>query len=363
MNEISARKMLSEKSRSQRVADILRSKIKAGDLAPGERLASIRSLAAEFGVGRQVVLSAFNILSEENLISGEVGRGTFVNGLAGNSLDGGKLRIAYVIVRGELDAKFDSLIAGGLRRTAEKAGHKFTVHENVNEKDMPSICKNCDCVVIGGRVTNTFIGKMLKLGTKFISVGNRSLAPESNNIRFNIAPLLKKMLESDKSATKTVGMITGSIHLPSSHEHIALLEEYAFENGLRWDRACIVCTDSFYGAEEIEEMWGAENNWPERVIMTLHTYLGFAQFAAENRIPESAYPEILVIGADPQFMPLPYPKFKAQAYDTHETQFGEKLLDIVEALASDKINTPFSGGFDPRRCEIIINENKSIKDV
>ena len=346
------------KPKSHIVADKIRSRIRSGELSPGERLPSVRSLADEFKVGRQVVLSAFGILEKESLVTGEVGRGTFVNGLAGLERESGMLRITYLIVRGALDAKFDDLISSGLRRACERAGHKFTVCENVVEKDLATISKNSDITVISGRVTNTFLAKKQKLGGAFVSIGNRALFPGANNIRFGIASLIRKILEADTTHKKSVGIITGSVHFPSTHEQIAVLEEYASEYNLRWDRACVVCVDSFYGASEIESAWGMERNWPARVIMTLHTYLGFAQFAAENLVRESEYPEITVIGADPRFMPLPYPKFHALAVDTHEFTFGEQLLPLLERIVSGAEETPFSAVFDPGTCEIYMEKQQ-----
>lgn len=57
-------------------ADLIRS----GDLPAGERLPATRELAGQLRVNRTTVSAAYELLESENLISGHVGRGSFVCG-------------------------------------------------------------------------------------------------------------------------------------------------------------------------------------------------------------------------------------------------------------------------------------------
>ena len=50
-----------------------------GRLAPGSRLPATRSLAADLGVGRNTVLSAYDQLHAEGYLDGRVGSGSFVS--------------------------------------------------------------------------------------------------------------------------------------------------------------------------------------------------------------------------------------------------------------------------------------------
>jgi GntR family transcriptional regulator/MocR family aminotransferase len=56
----------------------LRSGILAGRLRAGERLPSTRALAAELGVSRTTVVTAFDNLLAEGYLEGKVGSGTYV---------------------------------------------------------------------------------------------------------------------------------------------------------------------------------------------------------------------------------------------------------------------------------------------
>jgi 2-aminoadipate transaminase len=54
--------------------------IRSGELAQGERLPATRELAGQLGLNRTTVSAAYELLEIEGLISGQVGRGSFVTG-------------------------------------------------------------------------------------------------------------------------------------------------------------------------------------------------------------------------------------------------------------------------------------------
>lgn len=60
------------------IADHIRQRIDAGDLAPGEQLASGRDLAEEYGVAAMTVQHAIRLLRAEGRLSSWQGRGVFV---------------------------------------------------------------------------------------------------------------------------------------------------------------------------------------------------------------------------------------------------------------------------------------------
>src|SRR5438477_1056427 len=54
--------------------------IRSGTLAQGERLPATRELAGQLGLNRTTVSAAYELLESAGLISGHVGRGSFVTG-------------------------------------------------------------------------------------------------------------------------------------------------------------------------------------------------------------------------------------------------------------------------------------------
>jgi len=63
----------------QHVAELVRKRIESGDWAPGERLPSIESLAAVFGVAVVTIRQALALLENEGMVERQQGRGTFVS--------------------------------------------------------------------------------------------------------------------------------------------------------------------------------------------------------------------------------------------------------------------------------------------
>src|SRR2546428_3586652 len=66
----------------QAIADQIGSEIEAGRLKPGGRLPTQRSLARQLGVTLTTVTRAYDEAQRRGLLSGEVGRGTFVRSTA-----------------------------------------------------------------------------------------------------------------------------------------------------------------------------------------------------------------------------------------------------------------------------------------
>ncbi|MDO9125930.1 MAG: winged helix-turn-helix domain-containing protein, partial [Parvibaculum sp.] len=66
--------------------DALRDAILDGRLHPGARLPSSRTLAGDLGVGRNTVLAAYDQLTAEGYLEGQVGAGTQVAAILPDSL-------------------------------------------------------------------------------------------------------------------------------------------------------------------------------------------------------------------------------------------------------------------------------------
>jgi GntR family transcriptional regulator len=60
------------------LAAIIRGQIESGDLAPGQQLPSIVTLAADYEIAVPTVRKAISLLKAEGLITGVAGYGTFV---------------------------------------------------------------------------------------------------------------------------------------------------------------------------------------------------------------------------------------------------------------------------------------------
>jgi DNA-binding GntR family transcriptional regulator len=90
------------------VAEHLRSSIRAGHFAPGEKLPAGRELASQYGVAMMTVKRALDVLRSDGLVVSQQGRGVFVStaGVTITPLD--ELRQLKTAV-GELSRRIDAL--------------------------------------------------------------------------------------------------------------------------------------------------------------------------------------------------------------------------------------------------------------
>src|SRR5215813_8023988 len=104
----------------------LRAAILLGQLAPGTRLPSTRQMAADLGVSRNTMMSAFDQLMAEGYVEGRVGAGTFVSPTLPEELLEARLKTKPAMqiqpenrslsARGQVLAKTRITVAGPLGR-------------------------------------------------------------------------------------------------------------------------------------------------------------------------------------------------------------------------------------------------------
>ncbi|MTK02360.1 GntR family transcriptional regulator [Micromonospora sp. CP22] len=70
--------MPTEKVDYRRIANEITSKIKAGELAPGEKLPSTRQLAEQYGVHISTIHRVMSLLKDRKVVEGHPGKGVYV---------------------------------------------------------------------------------------------------------------------------------------------------------------------------------------------------------------------------------------------------------------------------------------------
>ncbi|HEY7270907.1 MAG TPA: PLP-dependent aminotransferase family protein, partial [Dehalococcoidia bacterium] len=87
----------------RQIADALRERIVSGQIVTGSRLPPERTLAAQLGVNRSTVVTAYDELAAEDLIDGRVGDGTIVVYRAESRLQAGQLSWHQLFAEGSGD--------------------------------------------------------------------------------------------------------------------------------------------------------------------------------------------------------------------------------------------------------------------
>ena len=79
---------------SEQLRSALAARIDSGRLAPGERMPTVRDLAAELEIAPNTVAKAYRDLASAGLVAGRGRRGTFVSELLPAALGDGEARLA-----------------------------------------------------------------------------------------------------------------------------------------------------------------------------------------------------------------------------------------------------------------------------
>jgi GntR family transcriptional regulator len=94
---------------SQQIADLLRNEIAHGALRPDEKIDSVRTLAAKYGVSPQAADNALGILKAEGLTYTNPGRGTFVRPEAAEVLQSASSSPEFLALNERLNEVFAAL--------------------------------------------------------------------------------------------------------------------------------------------------------------------------------------------------------------------------------------------------------------
>jgi DNA-binding transcriptional regulator YhcF (GntR family) len=79
---------------SEQLRSALAARIDSGRLAPGERMPTVRDLAAELEIAPNTVAKAYRDLASAGLIAGRGRRGTYVSERFSAAIGGGEARLA-----------------------------------------------------------------------------------------------------------------------------------------------------------------------------------------------------------------------------------------------------------------------------
>jgi GntR family transcriptional regulator len=83
---------------TRQIVDQVRARCASGDLAPGERMPSVRELARDLAINQNTVLRVYEKLTAEGFLTRRHGEGTFV----ADRLPAGRLRAQREALRDEL---------------------------------------------------------------------------------------------------------------------------------------------------------------------------------------------------------------------------------------------------------------------
>jgi DNA-binding transcriptional regulator YhcF (GntR family) len=337
--EVLQLKLVTAPPKSQQVADFIRDQIHNGEIKPGERLASVRVLAGKFGVGRQVVLSAFEILTKEKLVFSHVGRGTFVSGKTASVRPGRNYRMGFYINRSRVETFYNRNLFLGVSEKAGEAGVTMLLAPDDDGFDLKSwvMRKELDVLLVSGRVDGDFLKILEELAVPFVVMGKYYLPPDINIIEPCEEGVTPKAIRRvwNKFRFKSMGAVLGSSDLRVTQDLISIIKKCAREFPVSCGDKYINCSDEEEGYLQARDIYSGDEH-PEALFVTGQAFPGVARYLFE-RAGDKDFEKPVVITAATDKYNIMYPELVNAVIYTSGRETGNIAIEEAIKLLNGEI--------------------------
>jgi len=311
---------------SQQIVDYLKNAIRQGRVRPGDRLESIRDLAVRFGVGRQVVLSAFQKLQQEDLVETQVGRGTFVrhSALARN----GKLNVAFCVRKSGLAWFFNRNVFLGCAVKAEEKGINLTIAPGDAESSPVSWCieHGMDGLLVTGQVDDSLVRELNHSGLPYLVIGTYDLKEPANVLTSNSDGTGKAIREAfERFEIRRPGVIAGDPAFHSTRNLLERITDTVRARGIEIPSEYLYAAGDEDGYKGMSELMNLPEP-PDMLLIVGRAFPGAARYLFETGIKR---PVIISPPSDEQ-NPL-YPELIDIPLPLDSTELGRRGMELIES--------------------------------
>lgn len=315
---------------SMQVAAILKEKIKNKELKPGERLQSVRKLAAELSVGRQVIVSAFDMLAKEKILKKQHGCGVFVN--PSLSEDKTALRIGLWINEVNVTSASNSGLLFSVCRKASELGHNIILGTSADYKSFSDWLKTSkpDGLFLSGMIDNSFMKNVEAAKLPFVVIGNYELKKEFDRIEFDISVLETAICNAiQKYSSLNPALIGGKGSYLISRQIKTHFLNALQEKGLSPNNDLLRFSDNEDGYAEIKYLMENSPVTPDLIFATEQSFLGIARYFFEKDLVNKKAPHLIVSCGQKE--KIPYPELVDITIEG-EPKGTEKAFDILLSI-------------------------------
>lgn len=274
---------------SLEMARVLIRKIRNGEYAPGERLESIRTLAERYGVGRQVICSAFSLMAKQNYIYTAHGSGTYVNA---------KLKVGLYYRLGWFTNQLNPGSSGATLREAfmYAARRHFTLipgnnyEENFTLADWLMRKNDLDGVIVSGIVDDELLKYPKRHKIPYMVLGNYDISGDHPQATYDVySDYYETMLALFREHRwQSFGVIGGSPDMRADREAMTGIRDAIHDAGTDPSRGSFETSwdDGF------KEVAAALRNNPEVLIFCGSHWLGLLKYC--ERYPDFRRPTVVI---------------------------------------------------------------------
>lgn len=326
--------------KSLQIAQFIKQKIVSGRIKPGARLDSIRSFADKFGVGRQIVLSAFNILSRDKLIVREVGRGTFISPTWSENKT---YKIGCWLNKQPVSHPAYSGLFASLGVAASRTGDNIILGSAETEMPFTRWIKESkpDGVLLTGLIDDAFIRKVKKEKIPFVVIGNYELEEEVCRVASDISALENAVTAAIKEFnSRNVGVIGGNPSYLISRQLKGCVRNAIEKMGLKYDERLLRFSIDEDGYAGIKYLLEELETKPDLLYITVRSFFGVAKYYFEKKMSKKFFPRIIFSSEKSR---IAYPELVDLVVETKDISSGVLGLKMLREILRD--------GRAPRRVE------------
>ena len=274
----------------QQLALKMITRIRNGEYPESGKLESIRELAAKYGVGRQVVASALQILAKSNYIYSVHGSGTYVNLHQESGLFH---RIGIFI--SESNPLISTHPLGLLRDIAMKNGFNLILGSNFEEdftlKEWYERHNNFDGIIITGKIQIPDLNYLKRHRIPYVVKGNYDIPEEHPRAEINLREVTARRYADffRNHPWQKIAVVAGRPALRANREVIEGVLDAAAQNGL----SCRILQDDADGFQALNSCFSKEI--PDAVILVCDYWKGFQKYCQLN--PDFKRPHVVVPAA------------------------------------------------------------------
>ncbi len=275
-------KIVTAPPQCRQIVEHLKKEIRTGAIRPGDRLESIRTLAERFGVGRQVVLSAFQELQQGGVLETQVGRGTFVK--HSPLTNHGRINLAFCVRLSGLAWFYNRAVFLGAALKSEELNINLTIAPGDAGSSPAGWCREhgMDGLLITGQLDDATVTELNKSGLPYLILGTYEFKEPAYTLTGSSDLSIELCRKAFKEyPVRRPGMILGDLSFYSTRKLLEKFQAIATESGLKIPERHIYSSYDEDGYEGMKKLMTAHNP-PDLLYIVGRAFPGAARYIFEH---------------------------------------------------------------------------------
>lgn len=275
-------KIVTAPPQCRQIVEYLKKKIRTGVIRPGDRLESIRGLAERFGVGRQVVLSAFQELQQAGVLETHVGRGTFVK--HSSLTNHGRINLAFCVRMSGLAWFYNRAVFLGAAMKSEELDINLTIAPGDAESSPVAWCHEhgMDGLLLTGQIDDKTVSELNRSGLPYLILGTYEFTEPAYCLTSNGSLILEACRKAFlEYPVHRLGIIVGDMSFYSTRKLVENLKSLAIECNLKILERHIYSSYDEGGYEGMKKLLN-DRCPPDILFIVGRAFPGAARYIFEN---------------------------------------------------------------------------------